>query len=51
MTFIQGLIYMQITVVGYYKIANFGKQTFLAGEIGFLLIIILPYLKSSSHVS
>jgi len=25
----QGLIYMQITAVSYYKIVNFGKQTFL----------------------
>jgi hypothetical protein len=27
----QGLIYMQITVVSYYKIVNFGKQTFSTG--------------------
>ena len=42
----QDLFYMQITAVGYYKIVNFGKQTFLPGEMGFLLIIILRYLKS-----
>lgn len=46
-----GLIYTQITATDYYKAVDFGKQTFLPGEIGFLLIIILPYLKSLSHVS
>jgi hypothetical protein len=46
-----GLIFTQITEAGYYKAVDFGKQTFLAGEIWFLLIIILPYLKSLSHVS
>ncbi len=35
---------MQITVVRYYKIVNFGKQTFLPGKMCFLLIIILPTL-------
>jgi len=33
MTFIQGLIYTQITAAGYYKTVDFGKQTFLPGEI------------------
>jgi len=51
MAFIQGLIYTQITAAGYYKVADLGKQTFLPGKMCFLLIIILPYLKSFSHVS
>jgi len=51
MTFMQGLIYMQITAVAYYKIVIIGKQTFLPGESWFPLIIILPYLKSPTHVS
>ena len=42
----EGLIYTQITAVSNYKTVDFGKQTFLAGEIWFPLIIILPYLKS-----
>jgi len=33
MTFIVGLISTQITAVGYYKTVNFGKQTFLPGEM------------------
>src|SRR4030095_5102226 len=46
MTFIAGLISMQITDAGHYKIVNFGKQTFLPGDLQFLLIIILLFLKS-----
>jgi len=37
---------MQITEASDYKIVNFGKQTFLSGELQFPLIIILLYLKS-----
>jgi len=33
MTFMQGLIYTQITAVSNYETVDFGKQTFLAGEI------------------
>jgi len=51
MTFMDGLIITQITAADYDKVADFGKQTFLPGEIWFLLIIILPYSKSLSHVS
>jgi len=50
-TFIAGLISMQITEASPYKIVNFGKQTFLPGDLPFLLIIILLYLKSLSHVT
>jgi len=39
---------MQITKALHYKIVNFGKQTFLPGELQFPLIIILLYLKSLS---
>ena len=37
---------MQITEAGHYKNVNFGKQTFLPGDLQFLLIIILLFLKS-----
>ena len=42
----EGLIYTQITAVSNYKTVDFGKQTFLAGELQFLLIIILLFLIS-----
>jgi predicted hydrolase (HD superfamily) len=48
MTFMDGLISTQITAAGYYKAVDFGKQTFLSGELQFIVIIILLFLKSIS---
>jgi predicted hydrolase (HD superfamily) len=42
----KGLITAQITAVGDYKPVDFGKQTFLAGELQFIVIIILLFLIS-----
>jgi len=39
-----GLISTQITAAGYYKAVDFGKQTFLPGELQFIVIIILLFL-------